>query len=64
MLALLVLTEAASAPTEPPQSVKNTITEVIHILDNEELKQPGRSEERSREIEQIVRRRISYEHMA
>jgi hypothetical protein len=44
--------------------VKNTITEVIHILDNEELKQPGRSEERSREIEQIVRRRISYEHMA
>jgi phospholipid transport system substrate-binding protein len=66
MLALLVLTGAASAATEltPTESVRNTITEVIHILDNQELKQPGRSEERRRLIEQTLRHRISYEHMA
>ena len=66
ILALLVLTGAAWVPAEqsPTESVRSTIAEVILVLDNEELKQPGRSEERRRRIEQILKHHISYGHMA
>jgi phospholipid transport system substrate-binding protein len=66
MVALLVLAETTvvSAEQTPAESVKSTIDEVIHILDNEELKQPGRSVERRQKIEQVVRQRVSYEDMA
>jgi phospholipid transport system substrate-binding protein len=66
MVALLVLTGTAVASAEqtPTESVKSTIAEVIQILDNEELKQPGRSVERRQKIEQVVRQRVSYEEMA
>lgn len=66
MFALLTL--GAATPAKIAQtataSVKNTITELIRVLDNEELQKPGRSEERRRAIEQIVRQRVSYEEMA
>lgn len=66
MVALLVLTgtTVASAEQTPTESVKSTIAEVIQILDNEELKQSGRSVERRQKIEQVVRQRLSYEDMA
>ena len=66
MVALLVLTgtTVASAEQTPTESVKSTIAEVIQILDNEELKQSGRSVERRQKIEQVVRQRVSYEDMA
>lgn len=53
-------------PTEysPTESVKNAITDVLAILGNETLKQPGRSEERRQQIEQVIRRRVNYTHMA
>jgi phospholipid transport system substrate-binding protein len=44
--------------------VKGTITEVVRILDNTELKQPTRAMERRRQIEHLVRDRVSYEEMA
>jgi phospholipid transport system substrate-binding protein len=44
--------------------VKSTITEVVHILDNTELNQPGRAAERRQRIEQVVKDRVSYEEMA
>jgi phospholipid transport system substrate-binding protein len=54
------------APLEysPTESVKNTITEVLSILGNEVLKQPGRVEERRQQIEQVIRHRINFEQMA
>lgn len=48
----------------PTESVKHTINDVLWILGNEALKQPGRSAERRQEIEQVLRRRVSYAHMA
>lgn len=48
----------------PTESVKHTINDVLWILGNEALKQPGRSEERRQQIEQVIRRRVSYAHMA
>lgn len=66
MVALLMLTGTtlASAEQTPTESVKSTIDEVIHIINNEELKQPSRSVERRQKIEQVVRQRVSYEDMA
>lgn len=54
------------APTEysPTESVKSTITDLLSILGNEALKQPGRSEERRHQIEEIIRHRVNYEQMA
>lgn len=64
MVVLLVGTPVASAEQTATESVKSTIDEVIHILNSEELKQPGRSVERRQKIEQVIRQRVSYEDMA
>lgn len=48
----------------PTKSVKNTITDVLSILGNGELKQPGRSAERRQQVEQVIRRRVNYRQMA
>lgn len=48
----------------PTESVKNTITEVLSILGNEALKQPGLVEERRQQIEQVIRHRVNFEQMA
>jgi phospholipid transport system substrate-binding protein len=48
----------------PTESVKNTITDVLSILGNEALKQPGRVEERRQQIEQVIRHRVNFEQMA
>lgn len=54
----------ALAPYSPTESVKNTIIDLLAILGNEALKQPGRFEERRQQIEQVIRHRVNYEHMA
>ncbi len=66
LLSLLLLGGAglASAEPTPTESVKGTIADVVRILDNAELKEPGRAEERRRQIEHVVRDRVSYEEMA
>jgi phospholipid transport system substrate-binding protein len=66
MVALLMLmgSTLASAEQTATESVKSTIDEVIHILNNEELKQPSRSMERRQKIEQVIRQRVNYEDMA
>jgi len=48
----------------PTASVKNTITDVLSILGNEALRQPGRSEERRQQIEQVIRQRVNFWQMA
>jgi phospholipid transport system substrate-binding protein len=66
LVALLALTGTGTAVAEltPTEAVKSTIADVIHILDNAELNQPGRAAERRQMIEQVVRDRVSYEEMA
>jgi len=48
----------------PTDSVKNTITDVLSIIGKEALKQPGQSQERRRQIEQVIRHRVNFGHMA
>jgi phospholipid transport system substrate-binding protein len=64
MVVLLVGPPVALAEQTATESVKSTIDEVIHILNSEELKQPGRLVERRQKIEQVIRQRVSYEDMA
>ena len=64
MVLLLIGTSVASAEQTATESVKSTIDEVIHILNSEELTQPGRLVERRQKIEQVIRQRVSYEDMA
>jgi phospholipid transport system substrate-binding protein len=64
IVVLLIGTPVASAEQTATESVKSTVDEVIHILNNEELNQPGRSVERRQKIEQVIRQRVSYEDMA
>ena len=56
--------QAAPLTNSPAESVKSTIADLLFILGNEELKQPGRSEERRQQIEQVVRQRVNYGQMA
>ncbi len=70
-LALLTLSgplaiEAAPQPAEHSamEAIKSTITDLIHVLDDETLKQPEQAEERRHEIEGIIRQRVDYEEMA
>lgn len=62
---------AASLEATPPSSesaateaVKSTVTALIQVLDDQQLKAPERAEQRRQEIERIVMRRVNYEEMA
>ena len=59
-----IVPAVAALPQTPTESVRSTIEDVMHILTNEQLKQPDRLAERRQEIERIVRSRVSYEDMA
>lgn len=48
----------------PTESVKSTITDLLFILGNEDLKQPGRFEIRRQQIETVIRHRVNYRQMA
>ncbi len=66
MIVLLMLlgVTVASAEQTATEAVRGTIDEVIHILNSEELNQPGRSVERRQKIEHVIRERVNYEDMA
>ncbi len=51
----------AGAPTD---QVKETVDEVINILNNKELKKPRNSRERSAKIREVVNRRFDFAEMA
>jgi phospholipid transport system substrate-binding protein len=59
-----IVPAVAALPQTPTESVRSTIEDVMHILTNEQLKQPDRLAERRQAIERIVRSRVSYEDMA
>ncbi|HSA60970.1 MAG TPA: ABC transporter substrate-binding protein [Nitrospiraceae bacterium] len=58
--------EPSTTPVESAATVavRNTIAELMRVLDDERLKMPERAEQRRHEIERIVMRRVSYEEMA
>lgn len=58
------VTRVAPIEFSPTESVKSTITDLLSILGNEALKEPGRSVERRQQIEQVIRHRVNYEQMA
>jgi phospholipid transport system substrate-binding protein len=66
---LLSLALFAAAPSktfagEPTQQVKETVDEVINILNNKELKKPEERTERSAKIREVVNRRFDFAEMA
>ena len=58
---LMVVPGYAGTPTD---SMKATIDEVLRILRDKELKQPGKAEERRRQLEKVVEARFDYQEMS
>ncbi len=58
---LTVVPVYAGAPTD---SVKATIDEILRILQEEELQQPGKAEERRQQLEKVVEARFNYQEMS
>jgi phospholipid transport system substrate-binding protein len=60
-LALSAVPGYAGAPTD---SMKTTIDEVLRIVREDELKQPGKAEERRHMLERVVEARFDYQEMS
>ena len=60
----MVGAEQQAADQHATEAVKRTITDLIHVLDDDTLKQPEQAEERRHEIEEIIRQRVDYGEMA
>ena len=54
----------APSKYSPTESVRSMITDVLAVLGNEALKQPGWSEERRQQIEHVIRHRVNFRQMA
>ena len=54
----------APSKYSPTESVRSMITDVLAVLGNETLKQPGWSEERRQQIEHVIRHRVNFRQMA
>jgi phospholipid transport system substrate-binding protein len=46
------------------ESIKKTINEVIHVLEDADLKKPARADERRKKLEQVIGSRFSYDEMS
>lgn len=55
------LTSTEYSPTE---TVRHTILDLLAILGNETLQQPGQSQERRQQIEHVIRQRVNFVEMA
>lgn len=58
---LTVVPGYAGAPTD---SMKATIDEVLRIIGEKELKQPGKADERRQQLEKVVGARFDYQEMS
>ena len=64
---LLLLSGLAAQPAVAggaTEAMKSTIDEVLNIVQDKELKQPGRAEERRKRLEQVVGDRFDYQEMS
>ncbi len=66
LIAVVVLVGGAQSAvaTTPTEAIRNTINEVMRILENQELKKPERTDERRRLLEKVIGARFNYEEMA
>ena len=60
----LAATSSDRVEASATEAVKGTIDDLIRVLDDEALKQPGLAEARRHAIENIVKHRVDYEEMA
>jgi len=62
ILAVVVLTGEAPlmAAQTPTDSIRTTFEKVVHVLKDQDLKQPERRQERLKRLEQVMGERISY----
>ena len=66
MLALVLLTgpDVAMAAETPTDAIRTTFEKVVHVLKDQELKKPGREQERLNRLEQAIGERMSYWELA
>ena len=58
------ITPSSAAAVTATEAVKNSIDQMVRVLEDKELKRPERAEERRRQLEKIIGDRFSYEEMA
>jgi phospholipid transport system substrate-binding protein len=63
-LALFAAVPPKAFAGEPTQQVKETVDEVINILNNKELKKPQNRKQRSAKIREVVNNRFDFAEMA
>ena len=61
---MLVWGLAPMAAGTATAAIKTTIKQMLVILNDEELKTPGRAEERRQQLEKVIGNRIAYDEMA
>src|SRR5215510_7166450 len=66
MLALVLLTgqDVVMAAETPTDAIRTTFEKVVRVLNDQELKKPGREQERLNRLEQAIGDRISYWELA
>lgn len=64
LLLLCWVTVQPAAAGGATEAMKSTINEVLNIIQDENLKQPGKAEERRRRLEQVVGDRFDYPEMS
>ena len=64
LLLLGGVTVQSAVAGSPTEAMKSTIDETLKIVQDKDLKQPGRTEERRRRLEQVVGDRFDYQEMS
>ena len=66
MLAVMLLTGEASlmAAETPTEAIRTTFEKVVDVLEDQDLKKPGRQQERLTRLEQTIGERVSYWELA
>ena len=66
MLAVMLLTGEASlmAAETPTEAIRTTFEKVVDVLKDQDLKKPGRQQERLTRLEQTIGERVSYWELA
>jgi len=64
MVLVLAVGVAPMAAGTATAAIKNTIKQMFVILNDEDLKAPGKAEERRQQLEKVIGNRIAYDEMA
>ena len=66
MLAVVLLTggPVVMAAETPTDAIRSTFEKVVYVLKDEELKQPGRQQERLDRLEQTIGERVNYRELS